>query len=212
MALVGASQRTGSVGAAMVESALASAYEGPIHLVNPKYPEIGKRDCFPSLATLPETPDLVVAAVGGRQVEAVLDEALACGARAMVVFDACHGEDGEGRQILARLRDKARDADFPICGGNGMGFLDITHGCNASFYPAAHLKPGGITLIAHSGSVFTVLALNDPRYRFNLVISAGQEIGVTVDEFMDFALDRPETRVIALFMEAARRPVGTGRR
>jgi len=155
---------------------------------------------------VPDVPDLVVAAVGGRQVEAVLDQALACGARSLVVFDACHGEDREGRPILPRLRDKAREADLPICGGNGMGFLDVAHGCNASFYPAAHLKPGGITLIAHSGSVFTVLALNDPRYRFNLVVSPGQEIGVSVDEYMDFALDRPETKVIALFMEAARRP------
>jgi acetyltransferase len=190
----------------MVETALASGYSGPIYLVNPKYQEIEKTQVYASLSSLPEAPDLVVAGVGGRQVEAVLDEALACGARAMVVFDACHGDDGEGRPILPRLRDKARDADFPICGGNAMGFFDITHRCHASFYPAAQLKPGGITLIAHSGSVFTVLALNDPRYRFNLVISAGQEIGVTVDEYMDFALDRPETRVIALFMEAARNP------
>jgi acetyltransferase len=208
IALVGASPRAGSVGLAMVETALASGYSGPIYLVNPKYREIEKAPCYASLSSLPEVPDLVVAGVGGRQVEAVLDEALACGARAMVVFDACHGNDSEGRQILPRLRDKAREADFPICGGNAMGFLDITHRCRASFYPAAHLKPGGITLIAHSGSVFTVLALNDPRYRFNLVISAGQEIGVSVDEYMDFALDRPETRVIALFMEAARNPEG----
>lgn len=206
IALVGASARSGSVGAAMVESALASSFEGPLYLVNPKYPEIGQRPCHAALAALPEAPDLVVAAVGGRQVEAVLDQALARGARSMVVFDACHGDDAEGRPILERLRDKARTADFPICGGNAMGFLDVTHGCNASFYPAAHLKPGGITLIAHSGSVFTVLALNDPRYRFNLVISAGQEIGVGLDEYMDYALERPETRVIALFMEAARRP------
>ncbi len=190
----------------MVETALASGYDGPIYLVNPKYQEIEKRRCYPSLSKLPEAPDLVVAGVGSKQVEAVLDEALACGARSLVVFDACHGDDGEGRPILPRLRDKAKDADFPICGGNAMGFLDITHRCHASFYPAAQLKPGGITLIAHSGSVFTVLALNDPRYRFNLVISAGQEIGVTVDEYLDFALDRPETGVIALFMEAARNP------
>jgi len=206
IALVGASPRAGSVGLAMVETALASGHSGPIYLVNPKYREIEKSPCHASLSSLPEVPDLVVAGVGGRQVETVLDEALACGARAMVVFDACHGGDGEGRQILPRLRDKARQADLPICGGNAMGFLDITHRCHASFYPAAHLKPGGITLIAHSGSVFTVLALNDPRYRFNLVISAGQEIGVSIDEYMDFALDRPETTVIALFMEAARNP------
>jgi len=192
----------------MVESALASGFGGQIYLVNPKYPEIRERQCYASLSSLPAVPDLVVVGVGAAQVEPVLDEALACGARSLVVFDACHGDDGEGRPILSRLRDKARAADLPVCGGNAMGFLDITHRVHASFYPAAHLKPGGITLIAHSGSVFTVLALNDPRYRFNLVVSAGQEIGTTIDEYMDFALDQPETRVVALFMEAARNPEG----
>lgn len=208
MALVGASPRPGTVGSAMVETATKSGFSGPIYLVNPKYREIAGKRCHPSLSSLPEVPDLVVAGVGARQVEAVLDDALSCGARSMVVFDACHGENGEGQPILRRLRDKARAADLPICGGNAMGFLDITHGVHASFYPAAHLKPGGVTLIAHSGSVFTVLALNDPRYRFNLVVSAGQEIGATIDEYMDFALDRPDTSVIALFMEAARNPQG----
>jgi acetyltransferase len=208
IALVGASPRAGSVGLAMVETALASGFGGSIYLVNPRYREIAKTPCHGSLSSLPEVPDLVVAGVGGRRVEAVLDEALACGARAMVVFDACHGEDHAGRPILSRLRDKAREADLPVCGGNAMGFFDIAHRCHASFYPAAQLKPGGITLIAHSGSVFTVLALNDPRYRFNLVVSAGQEIGVSVDEYIDFALEQPETRVVALFIEAARNPAG----
>jgi len=208
IALVGASPRPVSVGSAMVETAIKSGFSGATYRVNPKYREIAGQSCHPSLSSLPEAPDLVVAAVGARQVEAVLDEALSCGARSMVVFDACHGEDDEGQSILTRLRNKARDADFPVCGGNAMGFLDITRRVHASFYPAAHLKPGGITLIAHSGSVFTVLALNDPRYRFNLVVSAGQEIGATIDEYMDFALDRPDTSVIALFMEAARNPQG----
>ena len=63
-------------------------------------------------------------------------------------------------------------------------------------------------MIAHSGSVFTTLAMNDPRYRFDLIVSSGQEIGATVDEYIDYAISRPSTQVVAVFMEAARNPEG----
>jgi acyl-CoA synthetase (NDP forming) len=61
----------------MVETALAGGSSGPIYLVNPKYQEIEKTQCYPCVSSLREAPDLVVAGVGGQQVEAVLDEALA---------------------------------------------------------------------------------------------------------------------------------------
>jgi acyl-CoA synthetase (NDP forming) len=61
----------------MVETALAGGSSGPIYLVNPKYQEIEKTQCYPCVSRLREAPDLVVAGVGGQQVEAMLDEALA---------------------------------------------------------------------------------------------------------------------------------------
>ena len=45
-------------------------------------------------------------------------------------------------------------------------------------------------------------------FRFNLVVSAGQEISTTLDQYMDFALEQPSTRVLAIFMEAIRNPAG----
>ncbi|MDH3472564.1 MAG: acetate--CoA ligase family protein [Rhodospirillales bacterium] len=206
IAFVGASTREGSIGNMMARTIVAGGFPGDVHLINPRYTEIEGLPCRSSLGELDGPPDLVVAGVGGARVEAVLDEAIAIGAGGVVIFDACHGADEAGRPLLSRLKDKAREADMPVCGGNGMGFLNIPERCHVSFYSARDLKPGGITLIAHSGSVFTVLALNDPRYRFDLAVSPGQEIGATIDEYLDYALERPETRVVALFMEAARRP------
>jgi acyl-CoA synthetase (NDP forming) len=48
----------------------------------------------------------------------------------------------------------------------------------------------------------------EERIDFNLAVSTGQEVAVTMDEYMDWALNRPETRVIGLFMETARNPAG----
>ena len=68
------------------------------------------------------------------------------------------------------------------------------------------MESGGITAICHSGSVFALLVHCGARYRFNLVTSPGQEIGLTAAETMDYVLDLPTTRVIVLFIEAIRDP------
>ena len=208
IAIVGASPRPGSIGASVASAVLGSGFDGSVGLVNPRYDQIMGYACVPSLADLPGPPDLVILNVGATRMEAALAEAIDAGAGSAVVFDICHGTGSDGRPLIQRLRDMARDAEFPVCGGNGMGFLEVPGRRNASFYPSSHLKPGGITLIAHSGSVFTVLSLNDPRYRFDLVVSPGNEIGATVDEFIDYALTRPTTNVVAVFMEGARNPTG----
>ena len=151
-------------------------------------------------------PDLAILGVGAANIEASLVSAIDRGVGAAVIFDACYGSAASGAPLLARLRDIAREANFPVCGGAGMGFINVPDACVASFYPADHLKPGSISLIAHSGSVFTTLAMNDPRYCFDLLVSPGQEMGATMDEYIDFAIQRPSTKVVAVFMETAREP------
>ncbi|MDX1402653.1 MAG: CoA-binding protein, partial [Kiloniellales bacterium] len=206
IALVGASPRPGSVGDMMVRTLTAGGFPGELNLINPRYEQIGDQVCLKSLSALKRPPDLVVAATASTRLEELFEEAIALGARAITVFDKCRGAAGNGQPLGERLRDLSQDADLPVCGGNAMGFLNLTDRCHISFYPAGHLKPGGISLIAHSGSVFTVLALNDPRYRFDLLVSPGEEIGASIDEYIEFCLCRAQTKVIALFMESARNP------
>lgn len=206
MAVVGASQREGSFGLRLAQAVLSAGYKGQIDFVNPRQTAILGKPAHASLADLPNAPDLAILGVGATNIEASLVSAIERGAGAAVIFDACYGNAASGAPLLARLRDIAREANFPVCGGAGMGFINVPDACVASFYPADHLKPGSISLIAHSGSVFTTLAMNDPRYRFDLLVSPGQEIGATMDEYIDFVIQRPATKVVAVFMEAARDP------
>lgn len=208
VAVVGASTRTGSFGERLATAVLGSGFRGRIDLINPRGGTVRERPCLEHLRDLATPPDVALLGVGAGNLERALEDAIDAGARSAVIYDACAGTDGTGAPLLQRLKDIAREADLPVCGGNGMGFLNVTSGLCGSFYPAGHLKPGGISLIAHSGSVFTVLALNDPRFRFDLVASPGQEIGATLDQYIDYASGRPTTRAIAVFMESARDPDG----
>ena len=206
VALVGASPRPNTVGNWMLQTFLAGGYEGDLYLVNPRYEELAGQPCFPSLGALPSTPDMAILNVNSARMETLFNEAIDAGVKALTIFDNCRLENEASPTLLERLNSRAREAGIAVCGGNSMGYYHLDQGVHASFYVADHLKPGHITLIAHSGSVFTVLVHNDQRFRFNLAVSAGQEIGATVDVYIDYALELPTTRVIALFIEAIRNP------
>ena len=135
-------------------------------------------------------------------------EAIEAGVRAAVVFDFCRYEGDREPLLLERLKDMAREADFPVCGGNGMGYFNFETRTFASFQEPVATTPGHIAALCHSGSVFGMLADAAGRYRFNLLTSQGQEINASLGEYMDYALELPSTRVLALFVEAIREPEG----
>ncbi|MSP83134.1 MAG: hypothetical protein EXQ94_09415 [Alphaproteobacteria bacterium] len=208
LAVVGASGREGSHGFEVVAVTRHSGYRGDLWGVNPRHDRAGDVACFPDFAALPAPPEHAVLAVGAARLEAALDEALAAGVRAFTIFDQGHIAGEAAPTLLDRLRAKAKAAGALVCGGNGMGFCNFAKGCCIGFQGPDRMEVGGITFLTHSGSVFVMALNNDPRYRFNLAVSCGQEIAGTVADYMDYALDLPSTRVIALFIETVRDPTG----
>ncbi len=206
IALVGASQREGSVGRLMVDVLRGGGFAGEVHCVNPRYETVGDYPCLPSIGDLPDAPDLAVLSVAAHRMEATMADAIERGARTAVVFDPCFFDGDSDPRLLDRLKAMAREARLPVCGGNGMGFMNLEKKTLASFQAPATSTPGGITAICHSGSVFALLINCGGRYRFNLITSPGQEINLTAAETIDYALELPSTRVIALFLESVRDP------
>ncbi len=206
IALVGGSPRPGTVGNLMVKSLLAGGYPGLLAVVNPRHAVVEGIEARPSLADLPGPVDLAILSVAAHRMEGVFDEAIRAGARAMVIFDSCFLIDDREPRLVERLKAMAREADVPVCGGNGMGFYNFDARTFASFQEPLDTDPGHIAALCHSGSVFGMLANESRRMRFNLLVSQGQEINATVADYMDYALELPTTRVLALFAEAIRDP------
>ena len=209
VAVVGASERQGSVGDQVVRQLISGGFDGPIYPVNPRYEMLHGLRCVPDLESVGEPVDLVVLAVANAHLEGGLTDAVKVGARSAAIFASCHGDAAEGTPLRSRLRDIAADAGIPICGGNGMGFLNIEAGLRVcGFYQPAELVPGGVTFLSHSGSLFSALLHNRRGIRFNLVVSTGLEINTPMDRYLTWALERDSTRVVALFLETIRDPQG----
>jgi acyl-CoA synthetase (NDP forming) len=208
LALVGASPRAGSNGHGMIAAARSCGFEGALYLVNPRYDEIEGEPCYPSLDALPETPEHASIMLANERLEAAIDAAIAAGVKAATIFASGYLENDTSPRLLERIKHKAREAGLKICGGNGMGFYNRVHKVRCAMDDEPREEPGPVTLISHSGSMFSALSSNDGRLRFNLTVSPGQEVATNAAEYMDFALELPGTRVIGLFLETIRDPEG----
>jgi len=209
VAVVGASVKEGSLGHQMMVELLRGGYEGVIYPVNPGYAEILGHACFASLAEVPQAPDLAILGVANHRVEQALADAVAAGARSAVTFSSLHEDDPDPDRppLRDRLASIAREAGIPLCGGNGMGFLNEDRHLRATgFATPDDLRHGPVTFVSHSGSAFAALAFNDRGIGFNLVVSSGQEIVTTMADYMEYALGLDSTRVLALLLETVREP------
>ena len=211
VAVVGASVKEGSLGHSMVVELRRGGYEGEIYPVNPGYDEVLGLQCYPSIDEAPgDGVDLAIVGVANQRIEQTIRGAIDAGARSIVTFSSLYEEAQPGVPPLTqRVSVMVREAGVPMCGGNGMGFCNETHRLRATgFATPDDLRHGPVTFISHSGSAFAALAFNDRGIGFNLLVSAGQELGATMADYMAYALDQPETKVLALLLETVRDPDG----
>ena len=210
IALVGASERLNTPGNDMLHELRVSRYKGRVYPVNPKYDELEGLECYPSLSNLPEAPDLAVLAVSNAALEVRLAEAIDIGSKGSVIFGSAQlPEDTPEDNLRHRIERRAREAGLPMVGPNCMGFYNVEAWTRAfPFHLPRPLEEGGVTFIAQSGSVLTSLLWNERKLAFNLAVSPGSELVTTVADYMDYALEQPSTRVIAVFLEAVRDPAG----
>ena len=209
VAVVGASGKHDSLGEWSLKNLIKGGFAGNIYPVNPGYEELQGLRCYKALSDLPEIPDLVIFGVGDPRLESALDEAIEAGVPASVIMSSLYIDGDTSPQLRERITDKVRDAGMLVCGANGMGFYNVRDRVWAcGFDSGMHEAPGKISLITHSGSGMCGIIDCDRRLRINVAVSSGNELAVTMDEYLDFVLDLPETRVVGLFIETARNPGG----
>ena len=209
IALVGASPRPGTFGQRMVAEVTRSPSRPQVHLVNPRYAEIAGRRCVPSLADLDDPVDLVLLGVPDAALEQQLTLAARRGDRSAVIFGNAHEDQPPPGQpgLRERLAAVARSAGLPLCGAGCMGFVNVTRGLRAIGYAEPEPPPAGpVALVTHSGSVFSTMLRARRGVGYTVAVSSGQELVTTAASYLDYALGLPETRVLALVLEAIREP------
>ena len=210
IALVGASGRESSVSftSRFLQTNEDLGYTGDIFLINPTRSEIMGRKCWANLAALPEPADMVAINLPDEKVLTAVEEAIAHGARALMIHSGGFLERGSaGAQRQQRLQRLCADAHIPALGPNCLGFLSFTNRVSiSSFKISAANTAGSVAAISQSGSVASLLQAIAGRHGLSFLASTGNEAVTSVEDLIAFAIADPSTRLIVAFVEQFRDP------
>jgi acetate---CoA ligase (ADP-forming) len=210
--IVGASDKSGSLGASVLGNLISSRYDGAIHLVNPKRTEIDGRRCVASVKDLPEGIDCAVLAIPKAGVLEALRVCAERGVGAAIVFAGGFAESGEaGRAEQAEVARIARESGMTIEGPNCLGMVNAIDDIALTFVSTPRSSfPGGrgVAIVSQSGAMAAVLGVTFRAHALDLTysISTGNEAASGVEDFVEYLLGDQHTAVIALLVEQFRKP------
>ncbi|MFJ3876342.1 acetate--CoA ligase family protein [Streptomyces sp. NPDC090077] len=201
VAVVGASDDPAKYGHAVASQALRAPGRRPVHLVNRRGGSVLGRTAATSLTGIGEPVDLVVLSVPGAGFEAAVDEALACGARAIVAITAGFAEAGPAG--LARQRavaERVRAAGAVLVGPNCLGIADNT---TELYLASDRFAPGGVALLSQSGNLALELQLRGAPHGlgYSRFVSLGNQADVTLVDLVTDCARHPATSAIAVYAE-----------
>jgi acetyltransferase len=197
VALIGASVRPGRIGRIVAQNLLQGGFKGPVWLVNPKYESIDGHRCYPSIATLPGTPDLAAIVTPPETVPDLIKNLGEKGTRAAVVITA-----GIRDHLKQEMLDASQPFTLRIQGPNCVGLMLPHLGLNASF--AAAPQAGDIAFLSQSGALITgVIDWASARnIGFSHVVSVGDMADVDFGDLLDHLAADARSRAILIYMEA----------
>jgi acetyltransferase len=206
VAIVGASEKSGKVGAVLLSNMLAAGYRGTLFAVNPKYGSVRGVPCYASVGKLPARVDLAVIATPAPTVPGVIDECGRAGVRAAVVITAGFSEAGpEGAKLERALLENARRHGVRLIGPNCLGILRPELGLNATFARGTAI-PGSLGLVSQSGAVCAAMLdwAAPNKIGFSSVVSLGGSSDIDFGEIIDYLANDAKTEHILLYIEGIR--------
>ncbi len=197
VALLGASERPGSIGLHMAENLLRAGFQGQIGFVNPRRSTVLGKPCYPSSAALPFVPDLGLVVTPPRTVPAVIAQLGEKGCRAAVVITA--GVTGE---LAQQMREAARPYLLRIIGPNCLGLQVPFLNLDASF-AQTFAKRGDIALVSQSGALTTAMLdwASVEGVGFSHVVSIGDSVDVDLGDMLDYLAGEVMSRAVFLYIE-----------
>ena len=205
IAVIGASNRQGSVGRAVFTNILLNEYTGTVYPVNPKDRSISGVRSYPSIGDLPESVDVAVVVVPAAVVPAVTEECGKKGVKGLIIISAGFKEVGQDGATLERqVASLAQKYSMRMVGPNCLGTIntDPEVRLNASFASQMPLE-GSIAFASQSGALGEAVIdyATGEGIGFSKFISVGNKADVNENDILEYLRADPKTKVILLYIE-----------
>ncbi len=209
VAIIGASRNPGKIGYVVLENFVKGNYKGKVFAVNPNADKILNVRCYPSVLSIPERVELGIITVPGEMVPKVIEECGKKRVKACVIISAGFLEVGNTELTKKLQQAMNKYPNMPVVGPNCLGILDTRSGIDTLFLPRYRLnrpKKGKISFISQSGALGSAILdwAGSQDYGINKFISYGNAMSVDESDLVEYLVNDPETKVIALYVEGTR--------
>ena len=205
VALIGASDREGSLGSLVLRNLKMGGFKGPIWPVNHRHATVDGQQAWPSVPALPQIPDLAIICTPASTVPDIVAALGHKGTRAAIVVTAGLKQHSSiGTLTLEQcMLDAAKPHLLRILGPNCIGLLVPSLGLNASFAPS-HALPGKLAFVTQSGALATAMLdwANSHSIGFSHFISLGDSADVDFGDVLDYLASDAGTRAILIYAES----------
>ena len=206
VAVVGATNRPGTIGRELLANLLRSEFTGKVFPVNPNQPVVLCMKSYASVLEIEDEVDLAVILVAKQHVLQVVDECGRKGVGGLVIITAGFKEvGGEGGERELALRRLLTQHGIRAVGPNCMGVIntDPEFSLNATF---SRVKPpsGNVGFMTQSGALGDAIIAHAAQVGigFSMFASVGNKADVSANDLLTHWGDDPRTEVILLYLES----------
>ena len=203
VAVIGATEKTGSVGRTVIWNLISSPFGGTVYPVNPKRDNILGIKAYTSIHDLPDPVDLAVIVTPAPTVPGIIAECVKAGVKGAIVISAGFKEVGaEGARLEEEILAHARRGRMRVIGPNCLGVMNPLTGLNATFATAT-AESGSVAFISQSGALCTSVldwSLKE-HVGFSAFVSVGSMLDVDWGDLIYHLGDDPNTNSIVMYME-----------
>ena len=205
IAVIGATNRSGSVGQAVFSNVLNCGYKGILYPVNPNVKSVLSVKAYSTILDVPDNVDLAVIVVPRNLVYEVMEAAAKKGVKGAIVISAGFKEvGGEGVTFENQLKALVKRCGIRLIGPNCLGIINTSKDVqmNASFATTMP-KRGNIAFISQSGALCTAVLdfAKGEDIGFSKFISFGNKADVSEIDLLRYLKDDPDTDVILMYLE-----------
>lgn len=210
IAIIGASNKNGSVGNELVKRAIEAGFNGQIYAINPKDTEIEGLTCFSSVTNVPAQIDLAIIAVPAVTVLSVLKECAQVNIKNAVIISSGFKETGaDGAKLEAEIASFANENDINVIGPNCLGIINTApdvklNGCFAPIQPIA----GSVGFATQSGALASGIINLLPTLKSGIaqMVSLGNQCQINALDVLEMWEKDDKVKQILMYLESIPSP------
>eukprot|EP00276_Gloeochaete_wittrockiana_P023658 CAMPEP_0184368418 /NCGR_PEP_ID=MMETSP1089-20130417/161648_1 /TAXON_ID=38269 ORGANISM="Gloeochaete wittrockiana, Strain SAG46.84" /NCGR_SAMPLE_ID=MMETSP1089 /ASSEMBLY_ACC=CAM_ASM_000445 /LENGTH=941 /DNA_ID=CAMNT_0026710693 /DNA_START=165 /DNA_END=2990 /DNA_ORIENTATION=+ len=208
VALVGATDKVGSVGKTVLQNLIASPFGGTVYPINPTRSNVLGIKAYTKVSTVPDVVDLAVVCIPAARVPEVVEDCGKKGVKGIIIISAGFQEEqvgDEGKELLRKCLASAKKYGIRIIGPNCLGVSSSITGLNATFGPVnSTVKRGTVALVSQSGALICSAidwALQE-NFGFSHIVSIGSMSDVQWGDLIEYLGKEPRCSAIVMYMES----------